>query len=216
MSSDLLSLSHSLSNFVVGMEGNVSKKEDDVITIKASGSSLKNLKVDELVNFDMGGNQITNHDKRGSMELSFHMYLYKTFDIKYISHTHPTNLLKILVSDKIYKFANKRMFPDQVIFNGKKSCVIPYAKPGDPLMNMIKIHLEEFIKKENFFPNIILLKNHGVITCGKTVTECVYATEICEKSAEIFMSKFKPEFLTENEVCELLEDDKEIYRIQQL
>jgi ribulose-5-phosphate 4-epimerase/fuculose-1-phosphate aldolase len=108
------------------------------------------------------------------------------------------------------------MFPDQVIFNGKKSCVIPYAKPGDPLMNMIKIHLEEFIKKENFFPNIILLKNHGVITCGKTVTECVYATEICEKSAEIFMSKFKPEFLTENEVCELLEDDKEIYRIQQL
>jgi L-fuculose-phosphate aldolase len=216
MSSDLLSLSHSLSNFVVGMEGNVSKKEDDVITIKASGSSLKNLKVDELVNFDMGGNQITNHDKRGSMELSFHMYLYKTFDIKYISHTHPTNLLKILVSDKIYKFANKRMFPDQVIFNGKKSCVIPYAKPGEPLMNMIKIHLEEFIKKENFFPNIILLKNHGVITCGKTVTECVYATEICEKSAEIFMSKFKPEFLTENEVCELLEDDKEIYRIQQL
>jgi ribulose-5-phosphate 4-epimerase/fuculose-1-phosphate aldolase len=144
------------------------------------------------------------------------MYLYKTFDIKYISHTHPTNLLKILVSDKIYKFANKRMFPDQVIFNGKKSCVIPYAKPGEPLMNMIKIHLEEFIKKENFFPNIILLKNHGVITCGKTVTECVYATEICEKSAEIFMSKFKPEFLTENEVCELLEDDKEIYRIQQL
>jgi L-fuculose-phosphate aldolase len=216
MGSDLLSLSHSLSNFVVGMEGNVSKKEDDVITIKASGSSLKNLKVDELVNFDMGGNQITNHDKRGSMELSFHMYLYKTFDIKYISHTHPTNLLKILVSDKIYKFANKRMFPDQVIFNGKKSCVIPYAKPGEPLMNMIKIHLEEFIKKENFFPNIILLKNHGVITCGKTVTECVYATEICEKSAEIFMSKFKPEFLTENEVCELLEDDKEIYRIQQL
>jgi L-fuculose-phosphate aldolase len=216
MYSDLLLLSHSLSNFVVGMEGNVSKKEDDMITIKASGSSLKNLKVNELVDFDMGGNQITNHDKRGSMELSFHMYLYKTFDIKYIAHTHPTNLLKILVSDKIYKFANKRMFPDQVIFNGRKSCVIPYAKPGEPLMNMMKIYLEEFIKKENFFPNIILLKNHGVITCGKTVTECVYATEICEKSAEIFMSKFKPEFLTENEVYELLEDDKEIYRIQQL
>lgn len=216
MSSDLLLLSHSLSNFVVGMEGNVSKKENDIITIKASGTSLKTLSQNDLVSFDLEGKQITNFNKRGSMELSFHMYLYKTFDIKYIAHTHPTNLLKILVSDKIYKFANKRMFPDQVIFNGKKSCVIPYAKPGEPLMKMIEIHLEEFVKKENFFPSIILLKNHGVITCGKTISECLYATEICEKSAEIFMSKYKPEFLTEDEVIELIEDDKEKYRKEQL
>lgn len=216
MSSDLLSLSHSLSHFVVGMEGNVSKKENNVITIKASGTSLKTLSQTDLVSFDDKGKQITNFNKRGSMELSFHMYLYKTFDIKYIAHTHPTNLLKILISDKIYKFANKRMFPDQVIFNGKKSCVIPYAKPGEPLMKMLEIHLEEFIKKENFFPSIILLKNHGVIVCGNSISECICATEICEKSAEIFMSKFKPEFLTEDEVCELLDDDKEKYRKQQI
>jgi len=108
------------------------------------------------------------------------------------------------------------MFPDQVIFNGKKSCVIPYAKPGIPLMNMIGVHLESFIKTENFFPNVILLKNHGLITCGKTILECIYATEICEKSAEIFMGKYKPNFLTEDEVNDLLNDDKEKYRIKQL
>jgi len=184
MCTDLLSLSHSLSNFVVGMEGNVSKKENNVITIKASGTSLKNLSPKDLVDFNLNGEQISNHNKKGSMELSFHTYLYENFDI--------------------------------IIFNGKKSCVIPYAKPGIPLMNMIGVHLESFIKTENFFPNVILLKNHGLITCGKTILECIYATEICEKSAEIFMGKYKPNFLTEDEVNDLLNDDKEKYRIKQL
>lgn len=216
MHSDLLSLSQSLSNFVVGMEGNVSKKENNIITIKASGTSLKTLSQTDLVSFDSKGKQISNFNKRGSMELSFHMYLYKNFDIKYIAHTHPTNLLKILVSDEIYKFAHERMFPDQVIFNGKKSCVVPYAKPGEPLMKMIEKHLEKFIKEEKFFPSIILLKNHGLIACGKTVSECLYATEICEKSAEIFMSNLKPIFLTEDDIIELIEDDKEKYRKEQL
>jgi L-fuculose-phosphate aldolase len=197
---------------VVGMEGNVSKIENDIITIKASGSSLKGLDKLELVDFHIDGNQLSNHDKKGSMEFSFHKYLYQNFDIKYIAHTHPTNLLKILVSEKVYKFANKRMFPDQVIFNGKKSCVIPYAKPGEPLMRMIQVYLEEFIKKEKFFPNTILLKNHGLITCGQTINECLYATEICEKSAEIFMGKYQPKFLSKNEINELINDEKEKYR----
>jgi L-fuculose-phosphate aldolase len=216
MYKDLLNLSHLLSPFVVGMEGNVSKKENDTIVIKASGGILKTLSVQDLIEYNVNGEQISNFGKKGSMELNFHLYLYETFNMNYIAHTHPTNVLKILTSDKIYEFADNRMFPDHVIFNGKKSCVIPYAKPGEPLMKMIRIHLEEFIKNENFFPSVILLKNHGIIVCGNTVSECLYTTEICEKSAEIFINNFKRDFLTENEIDDLLLDDKEKYRKQQL
>jgi L-fuculose-phosphate aldolase len=212
MTNDLLCLSHSLSNFVVGMEGNVSKKHNDGLIIKASGSSLKKLTSDDLVEYDFNGNQLSNLQKKGSMELDFHTYLISKYKFNFVSHTHPTNTLKILVTDKIYDFANKRFFPDQVIFNGKKSCVVPYAKPGKPLLSYIEIHLEEFIKKENYFPNVILLKNHGIICCGNTIEECLYSTEICEKSAEIFLNNPNCDFFNDYEIEELLNDDKEKYR----
>jgi L-fuculose-phosphate aldolase len=212
MYDDLLSLSISLSNFVVGMEGNISKKTNDGIIIKASGSNLRSLKENDLVSFDFNGNQIDNFNKKGSMELSFHLYLLNEYNIKYVSHTHPTNTLKILVSNKIYKFANKRLFPDQVIFNGKKSCVVPYSSPGKPLTESIKINVKKFIDEEKYFPSLILLKNHGIIVCGNSIEECIYGTEICEKSAEIFLNNFKCDYLSENEINELINDEQEKYR----
>lgn len=212
MNTDLLELSKSLSGFVVGMEGNISKKTNDGIIIKASGSNLRHLKESDLVAYDFNGNQTNNFNKKGSMELSFHFFLLKNYNVKYIAHTHPTNTLKILVSDKINEFANKRLFPDQVIFNGKKSCVIPYSLPGLPLTTQIKTHLNNFISDEKYFPNLILLKNHGVIVCGNSIEECIYGTEICEKSAEIFLTDFNRDYLTENEVNDLINDEQEKYR----
>jgi L-fuculose-phosphate aldolase len=212
MYTDLLELSKSLSEFVVGMEGNISKKTNDGIIIKASGSNLRHLKESDLVTYDFNGNQTNNFNKKGSMELSFHLFLLNNYNIKYVAHTHPTNTLKILVSDKINEFANKRLFPDQVIFNGKKSCVIPYSLPGQLLTTQIKNHLNDFITDEKYFPNLILLKNHGVIVCGNSIEECIYGTEICEKSAEIFLTDFNRDYLTENEVNDLINDEQEKYR----
>jgi L-fuculose-phosphate aldolase len=212
MNSDLLSLSISLSNFVVGMEGNISKKTNDGIIIKASGSNLRNLSESDLVSYNFKGEQINNHNKKGSMELSFHLYLLENYNIKYVAHTHPTNTLKILVSDKINEFADKRLFPDQVIFNGKKSCIIPYSLPGQPLTDTIKIYLNRFIEEENYFPNLILLKNHGIIVCGNSIEECIYGTEICEKSAEIFLTNYTRNYLSDTEINELINDEQEKYR----
>jgi L-fuculose-phosphate aldolase len=212
MNNDLLKLSTSLSNFVVGMEGNISKKTNDGIIIKASGSNLRNLTESDLVSYNFKGEQTDNHNKKGSMELSFHLYLLGNYNIKYVAHTHPTNTLKILVSDKISDFANKRLFPDQVIFNGKKSCIIPYSLPGQPLTDNIKTHLNKFIDEEKCFPNLILLKNHGIIVCGNSIEECIYGTEICEKSAEIFLTNFTCDYLSNSEIDELINDEQEKYR----
>ena len=71
-----------------------------------------------------------------------------------------TNTLKILCSDKAWEFASFRLFPDQIVFNGKKSCLVPYAKPGLELTEEIKKCVDEFIKKEGSLPKLILLKNH--------------------------------------------------------
>jgi ribulose-5-phosphate 4-epimerase/fuculose-1-phosphate aldolase len=212
---ELIDLSHSVSKYCVGMEGNTSMKIDNNLLIKASGSRLKTLSENDLVKYDFSGNQIDNFDKKGSMELGFHMFLLEQENIKFISHTHPINTLKILCTHHIDAFANNRLFPDQVVFNGKKCCAVPYAKPGDELTETIKTHVNLFIKINNEFPKLILLKNHGIIACGETAEECIIITEICEKAAEIFVGStllggisFLPSF----QVNSLIFDEKEKYR----
>jgi ribulose-5-phosphate 4-epimerase/fuculose-1-phosphate aldolase len=211
----LLNLSSHVSKYCVGMEGNISGKYEDRILIKASGTKLSTLSRNDLVEYDFFGEQKSSLDKKGSMELSFHTYLLGFEGINFVSHTHPTNVLKVLCSHEGYAFANRRIFPDQVIFNGKKSCLVPYAKPGDELTKKIKKHVNSFMEKEGYLPRLILLENHGIICCGNTVEECVIMTEICDKSAEIWVgskSLSDVKFLTDEQVNELVEDKNEKYR----
>ena len=211
----LISLSKQVSKYCIGMEGNISMKTENGLLIKASGARLSELSYDDLVEFDMNGNQLSNSTKKGSMELSFHIFLLGFEGVNYISHTHPTNTLKILCSDMCESFASNRIFPDQVVFNGEKSCLVPYAKPGHDLTSMIKVSVNQFIEKEGYFPKVILLKNHGIITCGKTIDECIMSTEICEKSADIFIGSLtlgKINFLTNLESKDLVNDKNEKYR----
>jgi ribulose-5-phosphate 4-epimerase/fuculose-1-phosphate aldolase len=220
IAANILELAYSSSKYCVGMEGNVSGKiNEDSFLIKASGEALSNLKSDGLVEFDFEGNQLTNLNKRGSMELGFHTFLLKFEGVNYVSHTHPVNILKILCSYRSKSFADYRLFPDQVIFNGAKSCLVPYDKPSENLAELVKIHVNLFIKNEGYFPKIILLENHGVIACGNTIVECIVSTEICEKSAEIFIGSLnlgKIKFLTKQQIINLTIDEKEKYRQKQL
>jgi len=212
---ELIELSKHSSKYCVGMEGNVSCKKNDTIFIKASGTKLKESSISNLVSFDFIGNQLTNFSKKGSMELSFHTYLLSFEEINYVSHTHPINTLKILCSDFAEEFSERRIFPDQVIFNGKKSCLISYETPGEELTEVIKKEVSLYIYSENTFPKLILLKNHGIISCGKSIEECMVINEICEKSAEIFLgSKIlgSLNFLNDEQVDVLLNDKQEIYR----
>ena len=212
---DLINLSHSVSKYCVGMEGNVSMKTETGLVIKASGSKLSNLNEKDLVSFDFLNKQLDNFEKKGSMELGFHTFLLQQDNINFISHTHPINTLKILCSQHVDVFANNRLFPDQVVFNGKKSCVVPYAKPGDELTEAIKTQVNFFIKINEEFPKLILLKNHGIIACGKTAEECIIITEICEKAAEIFIGSVLlggTNFLSTFQINNLIFDEKEKYR----
>jgi rhamnose utilization protein RhaD (predicted bifunctional aldolase and dehydrogenase) len=198
------------------MEGNVSKKTNFGLTIKASGAKLNEIKPNDFVDYDLMGNQLNNFNKKGSIEIGLHLYLLKNFNISYISHTHPVNTVKILCSDKAEEFSSKRFFPDQVVFNGTESCLVPYGRPGNELTDILKISLGEFINKNNYFPKLILLKNHGIITCGKTIDECLISGDICEKSAEIFTNPFKINYFTDSEINDILNDKNEQYRINKL
>lgn len=216
---ELIELSKQISKYVVGFEGNISQKKDDFFYIKASGKNLNNCIENDFVKYDFNLNQLNNFDEKGSMELEFHKILLDLNDVNFVCHTHPVNTLKILCNKNCEIFAKKRLFPDQVIFNGKISMIVPYVNPGKKLSESIQENLTKFINKNSELPKIILLENHGLITFGKTIQECVIKTEICEKAAEIFLGSFSSgniQFLSKKDIKKLNKDVSEKYRLSKI
>lgn len=215
--SEILSIKKYLESFVTFGEGNASIISNDrkKFLIKASGCDLFNMKKNDLVTCSLDCRQLNNWKKKPSIEVYFHAMLYHHNNINFILHTHPPKTLPILCSDKIFEFAESRYFPDQVVRNGKKSCVVPYGMPGEKLSEKISNSLEDFIRVEGYFPKLILLQNHGIICCGKTGKECLVATSMCEKSARIFTDSscgFKIKKLSKKEIDEIFSDTSENYR----
>jgi L-fuculose-phosphate aldolase len=93
--------------------------------------------------------------------------------------------------------------------------VIPYALPGEVLLKLIEKYVFKFIDHEGFFPKLILLQNHGIITASTSKKDCSAATLICEKSADIFVGAKLlggVKFLTKQEVADVDTCPNENYR----
>ena len=213
----LLDLAHTLAEYAVCGEGNVSHRQSDkTFLVKASGSSLHNLTESDLTLCNLSGDKINPKHKKPSIETLFHAWIMKQFsEINYIAHTHPTHTNKILCTDHIYSFAINRLFPDQIVRNGKKSCVVPYATPGKKLLVELVRSVNNFIDIEGYFPKLILLQNHGIIAASAVQKECIASTIMCEKSAEIFIGAVnlgKCNFLDSESIDEIFDCPNEKYR----
>ena len=208
---NLLELAHMLGPYAICGEGNVSGKFEDEYQscyyVKASGTSLDTLEKKDLVACKMSGVPYDALGPKPSIENGFHAWILREFSaIKFVAHTHPPKTMEVVCSEQIHSFAEHRLFPDQVVRNGAKSCVVPYAMPGKPLLEAIKQSVTEFIEKEEYFPKLILLQNHGIIVASTSHKECIASTMMCEKSAEIFIGAKvlgQTRFLSEDEVNEV-------------
>ena len=182
-------------------------KDDDCFWVKASGTSLDTLCKADLVACKMSGVPFDSLGLKPSIETGFHAWFQREFDgIKFVAHTHPPKTMEVVCSEQIWSFAEHRLFPDQIVRNGAKSCVVPYAMPGKPLLEEIKKSVLAFIEEEKYFPKLILLQNHGIIVASSSHKECIACTMMCEKSAEIFIGAKilgQTRFLSADEVREI-------------
>jgi len=185
----LLNLAHTIADYTICGEGNVSeRKTEDTFLIKASGTSLHTLSDEDLTLVDNYANQINPDQKKPSIEVLFHAWIMRTFpEINYIAHTHPPKTTQILCSPVVKEFAFSRWFPDQIVRNGVISCLVPYAPPGARLLKNVEEHVSNFVEVNGYFPKLILLENHGIITASPYQKDCASATLMCEKSADIFI-----------------------------
>ena len=186
--SDLIELAWAVSPYTIVGEGNVSKRTDDGLIVKASGADLKTMSDQDTVPCNLDGEQTGVFERKPSIEVCFHAWFMRTFpEVNYVAHTHPVETNKILCSHDIHTFSTTRLFPDQIVRNGARSCVVPYATPGIPLMQEIERSVYHHMDHEGYFPKLILLQNHGIIVASSSTKDCVASTMMCEKSAEIYI-----------------------------
>ena len=89
-------------------------------------------------------------------------------DPEFVGHTHSVAANQVLCSPMAEKFADSKLFPDEIVCCGARSVFVPYTDPGLQLSQVIREKTVEFMDEFGKPPRIILLANHGIIALGKT------------------------------------------------
>lgn len=222
-------------------EGNTSAAIDEsYLAVKASGSVLGSLSesdltvceraplVEALANRNLTDDEMKellqtvkwdSNAKKPSIETIFHAWLLTLPGVQYVGHTHSLDANKVLCSPRARDFAERRLFPDEVVFCGSASVFVPYTDPGLPLAREIRDRVKSFIQHQGYTPKLILLQNHGIIALGSTPDAVMACTLMADKAAAIFSGAAAmggPNFLTPQHVDRIATRPDEHERQKQL
>src|SRR5687767_176220 len=209
----LIRLGHELGRedrkFAILGEGNVSAKlSKSEFLVKASGSTLGTLAAEDvtqclsepilrLLERKLISDAETETallearskpgSKKPSTETVFHAWLLTLENINFVGHCHPTSANQVLCSPRARDFAERRLFPDEVVCCGTASVFVPYTDPGIPLAREIRDRTNFFIHQQGFVPRLIVLQNHGIVALGTTPEAVLACIQMAAKAAEIFV-----------------------------
>lgn len=243
--SELLQLSHEIGRedrqLAILGEGNVSARiAANEFAVKASGSNLKDLtegqitachldKVvglldrrslsDDEIDRALLEARINPEAKKPSTEAIFHSWLLTLQGINFVAHCHPLAANQILCSPRARDFAERRLFPDEIVCCGPASVFVPYSDPGLVLAREIRERTKAYMQQRGSLPRLILLQNHGLIAIGSSWKAVLATTLMATKAAAVFMGAAAmggPNFLPAHHVDRIGSRPDEAYRQQQL
>jgi rhamnose utilization protein RhaD (predicted bifunctional aldolase and dehydrogenase)/NAD(P)-dependent dehydrogenase (short-subunit alcohol dehydrogenase family) len=170
--------------YVIAGGGNTSYKNEEKLWVKASGSSLatitengfavldrKKLNLisektysentavrEEEVKNDLAAACLTK-DRRPSVETSMHNVL----NARFVIHLHPTAINGLMCSRNA-EAETAKLFPGEAVY-------VPYTDPGYTLFKEVENRINDFRKKFNREPAVLLLQNHGIFVGADTTEE---------------------------------------------
>jgi rhamnose utilization protein RhaD (predicted bifunctional aldolase and dehydrogenase) len=187
----------------------------DKILQLLDGKNLSDAAIDQTL-FDA---RLNLEAKKPSVESIFHAWLLSLEGVDFVGHTHPVSVNQILCSPRARDFAERRIFPDEVVCCGPESVFVPYMDPGLALAREIRDRTQAFVKKHKAPPRLILLQNHGLIALGSSPNAVLASTLMAAKAAEIFMGAAAmggPNFMTEPQVIRIAGRADEAHRQKEL
>ena len=242
---DLIELSHQIGredrHLAILGEGNASVRlSASEFAVKASGCCLATLTEADVTRCDIAsmlaildkksmddpaidtallGARVGAQGKKPSTEAMFHAWLLTLNGVHFVGHCHPLPANQILCSPRARDFAERRLFPDEIVCCGPASVFIPYVDPGLVLAREIRVHTKAFIEARGFVPRLILLQNHGIIALGRTPNAVLACLLMATKAAGIFAGAAAlggPNFMTAPQVDRIVTRPDEAYRQRQL
>jgi len=164
-----------IQKMIAGTDGNISVKlDDDRILITPSGLPKGNLKPEDLVIVDSNGKHLQGIQKASS-EYLMHLCVYKNRpEIKACVHSHPPYVTAFAVAG--IHLADD-ILPEIVVSIGG----IPLTDYAPPGTDAVPKSLEPHIETNNAF----VLRNHGLLTIGRSLNEAFFRHETVEHYARI-------------------------------
>lgn len=155
--------------------GNISCKIDnDKFAITPSQTDKGRMKADELGIVNLKGENLTPVVKL-SMETKMHLYIYqKRPDIKAIVHAHPPFSSFFAASEKKI---NCKLLGEARALLGEPSYA-KYALMGSE-------ELAQIVSDSALTSNLVILKNHGILTVGDSLITALDRIEVAEVAARL-------------------------------
>lgn len=188
---------------VVGAGGNLSMRDGDNMYISPSGFDLKEIEPHQWVKVNIPTGEVAG-DLRPSSEVLMHLECFrKSEEIQAVLHAHPTYSVGVSSAGKDIP----ALFPD---FPAMVKSV-GYIDYVIPTTNLLAEKVAELVGKHE----VMIMRNHGVLTLGKTMKEAYFFMQLTEESAKVYTisSIFGgPRILTDEECVELRNLSAERYR----
>ena len=203
-------------------EGNVSADlGDGTFYVKASGSQLATIdasgitrvhmppifealdrpdKTDDKVRKVLESCRVDKKARLPSVETFLHAVCLKEGGAKWVGHTHPVSVLKILCSKLGAEPFRRHISPDEIVVCGRHLAVVPYVDPGIRLAAALRKSLRQFMDEHGAAPKIILMVNHGPVVLGQTECDVLNTMLMLDKWASVLTGNYAvggPRFLKE-------------------
>ena len=220
----LIQLSHELGRpdreLAILGEGNTSADlGDGTFYVKASGSQLGTLTEtgltqvalepvlaaletpdlsDTEVRAVLHAGQVNPSARLPSVETFLHALCIKEGAAKWVGHTHPVSVLRILCSRLGAEPFQRHIFPDAIVVCGRHLAAVPYVDPGLRLAVAVRESLRQFVDTHGTPPKVILMANHGPVALGQSDQEVLNIMLMLDKWAKILAGNYAlggPQFL---------------------
>lgn len=195
------------SGLVVGAGGNLSMRDGNIMYISPSGFDLQEIEDHQWVRVNIDTGEVLDNLKPSS-EVLMHLECFRTRpDITSVLHAHPSYSVGVSSTGREIP----SLFPDfpAMIRN------VSYLEYLIPTTEVLADAVAEVIPDTD----VVVMRNHGVLTVGKTMKEAYFYMQIIEESAKVYTiasTVGTPRILTEEECQALRNLSSEKYRSELL
>ena len=124
-------------------------------------------------------------DPRPSIETMLHALCLADPEIRFVAHTHPLGLLRILCSRAGVTPFRRHFYPFAVVTCGRHIATVAYHNPGLALARAVRTELARYRRAHGRSPRLLLMANHGAVALARTAPEALDISLMAEKWAQL-------------------------------